>query len=133
MKFKTLDGAEVIVTLRASKYPIKGKDSCKSALQWRVGQELLRVLKRHIVLEEFSVPGSRLSCDFFIPSLMLVVEADGAQHTKFTAHYHGNMRGFAAAKARDRAKERWCELNGISMIRVTRSEDVEGAIREEFS
>ena len=56
-------------------------------------------------------PIGRMSCDFFIPSLRVVVEADGD-------YWHGQP----AAAARDRAKDNELRRRGIAVIRLRESE-----------
>tara|TARA_R110000824_G_scaffold327224_2_gene514137 strand:+ start:2757 stop:3182 length:426 start_codon:yes stop_codon:yes gene_type:complete len=54
-----------------------------------------------------------LYLDFYIPSLDLAIEVHGEQHYNFSSHFHGSRRKFLKARANDRDKITWCELNGI--------------------
>lgn len=71
------------------------------------------------ILEEVSLPGtSKLTADFFIPDLRLIIEVNGQQHYKYVKHFHGNKKGFQASKQRDNNKKTWCELNQITLIEL---------------
>ena len=81
------------------------------------------------ILEEVPLPGSHkpsrkstLFVDFLIPSESLAVEVHGRQHFEFVAHFHGNLQGFRKAKARDKDKSRWLELNSVALITLSYSE-----------
>ena len=81
------------------------------------------------ILEEVPLPGSHkpsrkstLFVDFLIPSEFLAVEVHGRQHFEFVAHFHGDMQGFRKAKARDRDKSCWFEMNSIALITLNYSE-----------
>ena len=130
MKFIDFDGREVRVDLMQSKNPLRSKEDCKSNFQWETGVALQRVFPRFIILEEFNIPRSRLHIDFFIPELLIAVEADGAQHEKYSFFFHGSKANFRRSLARDRKKEQWCKTNNIILVRVKKNEDVEKKIRE---
>jgi hypothetical protein len=131
MKFKCLNGQEIGVDIRPSKWPRKDEDSCKSHFQWRVGQVIDSVFPGEVVLEEFYAPRQGFYIDFFLPRRMIAVEADGRQHDVFNVYFHGNKENFLKAQARDAKKNEWCELNGIKLIRVSpdQEEDLESMLR----
>ncbi len=130
MKFIDFDGREVRVNLMQSKNPLRSKEDCKSNLQWETGVALQGVFPRFVILEEFNIPRSRLHIDFFIPELRIAVEADGAQHTKYSFFFHGTRENFRQSQIRDKKKEEWCKMNNITLVRVKKNEDVEKKIRE---
>jgi hypothetical protein len=80
------------------------------------------------VIEEVAAPirkGETLYLDFYLPLHDLCIEVHGEQHYKFVPHYHGNVMGFAKSKKRDREKVEWCENNGIQVIELPYSENVD--------
>lgn len=63
-----------------------------------------------------------LSFDFYVPSMNLCIEVDGAQHYK--PGNFGNMTKeecetkFIDAKHRDEIKTEFCKSNGIKLLRI---------------
>lgn len=65
--------------------------------------------------------GMPLRFDFAVikdGKLVCLVEADGAQHFKYTPFFHKNIFGFQKAKEWDRKKNQFCLQNGIPLIRI---------------
>jgi hypothetical protein len=62
--------------------------------------------------------------DFLIPNARIGVEVHGQQHFKYTPFFHKSKAGFLFAKARDRDKAEWCEINDITLV-VLRFDDSE--------
>ena len=118
MKMLNIHGETVTIDTRQSKYPIRAIS--KSKLQGETGQLLKGLFPREIILEEFPVPGSRFSVDFFVPSKDLVVEVQGEQHDDYNAHFHGdrNEKKFAKQAESDRTKAHWAELNGFELVEL---------------
>ena len=63
--------------------------------------------------------------DFYIPSLSVAVEVQGAQHYSFNKFFHKNKLDFLKAVQRDKNKAEWCELNNIKLIVLPYSESEE--------
>lgn len=108
--------------LNTSKF-LKPKSNC-SKLHKQIREFLKRVIPNHQIIEEPSIRGCSkgvLRLDFMILGLMLIVEADGIQHDKFTPFFHSKSE-FLKAKQRDILKERFAELNGFRLIRFKVSE-----------
>ncbi len=118
MRFKCLDGPEVTVRINPAKYPIRSREASRSNGQYHLGKKLRIVYPQCSILEEWGIPGSRLSLDFFIPSRKLAFEFQGIQHDEFNSFFHANKAAFAAQKKRDADKRRWCELNSIALVEV---------------
>lgn len=74
MKLFNLDGELVNVDVRPSTYPVKGIS--KSKLQTEVGRYLQNKYPRESILEEFYIPNSKLSIDFFMPQMKICIEID---------------------------------------------------------
>ena len=75
------------------------------------------------ILEEVKLPGSVepvkksvLYLDFFIPNANIAVEVHGQQHFTFVPYFHKSKAGFLKAKARDKAKAEWCNINNIELV-----------------
>jgi hypothetical protein len=62
--------------------------------------------------------GQKLFFDFHLPSLSIVVEVQGVQHTEFSPHFHGTAENFKAAQKRDRLKAEWCDINDMVLVCV---------------
>lgn len=83
------------------------------------------------ILQEVTLPGSytmlngTLRADFFLPVKRVVVEVHGEQHDKFNAHFYDSEKDFKKAKARDKKKREWCEMNNIEYIDLRWDEDEE--------
>jgi len=78
----------------------------------------MKLYPSYSILEEFGIPDSRLSLDFFIPSLRLAFEFQGVQHDEFNKHFHGDSGGFKRQQKRDAQKAAWCDMNDIRLIEI---------------
>ena len=59
----------------------------------------------------------KLKFDFYIPKSNICIEYDGLQHFKPVLEF-GGEKGFVTGKIRDGIKDKYCEDNGIKMIRL---------------
>lgn len=59
---------------------------------------------------------TRLRFDFAVPSLNLMVEVQGRQHTEYNGFHYDGKDDFRAAKARDQKKAAYCEENGLVLV-----------------
>ena len=128
MKMLDINGREVKVDVRQSKYPLR-KES-RSKFQNKVGEWLTELYPRYEILEEFRIPSSRMSVDFFIPRVGLVVECQGKQHQEHNNFFHGdrvNNTKFGEQKIRDTEKGGWVDENGFDLLEV-----FEQTTKEEF-
>lgn len=116
MKFISLKGRAYAVDIRPSYWKPRSLADCKSQFQWRVGVVVEKLFPDYNVLEDFYVPGESLYLDFFIPSKMLAVEANGTQHESYNEFFHGSRDGYKRAVERDSRKRLWCALNRISLV-----------------
>lgn len=124
MKIIDINGNYVNVDVRQSTYPLRPKS--KSKLQQETSEYLVNKYGSDVILEEFPIPGSRLSVDFFLPRRGIVVECDGRQHDEYTPFFHGNIEKneFAKQKSHDRQKEVWVENNGFALVRIRNTKDL---------
>jgi len=96
-------------------------------LQATVGSFLKENFPREIILEEFIIPNSKLSVDFFLPNLKMVIEINGEQHYQYTPFFHDQelKHNFAKQKHRDVSKHKWAEINGYKYISIRSTNDLE--------
>ena len=96
----------------------------KSLLAKNVLQSLKQAFPNTRINSEYYVNygGQRLFFDFHLPSLKIVVEVQGVQHTEFSPHFHSTAEHFKAQKKRDRMKAEWCDINDIALVCIHHSE-----------
>lgn len=126
LKMFDLNGKFVSVDVRPSSYPIRGVS--KSKLQGLTAEKLQELYPLEPLLEEFNVPGSKMTVDFFLPKMGLIVEVDGIQHDQHSPFFHGDRRvskKYAGQIYRDNQKEVWAENNGFRIVRVKTEKDLE--------
>ena len=51
-------------------------------------------------------------------NLKFLIEFDGIQHFQYTPHFHKKRSDFQKAIGRDRAKNKYCLIKGIPLIRI---------------
>lgn len=120
MKFKTLKGKEVNINIFPSSYARTMPDEAKcSSGQYSLGNLISEIYGSNIVLlENFNIPDSKLSLDFYLPHYNLAFEYQGIQHDKFSKFFHGDQNGFKKQIKRDESKRTWCDLNNIVLVEV---------------
>ncbi len=119
MKWKTLRGREAW-TRHPEQYRIDWDDKSLSKFQFAVKQFLRPYWQNHVLYEELPVAGTRMRLDFYNATKRVAVECDGEQHTKYNKHWHrGSFSTFQKQLMRDDSKEQWCELNGLTLVRIT--------------
>jgi len=101
-----------------SRYPVRSRGQSKSTGQFNLGRQIKNLYGPATILEEFPIPDSRMSLDFYMPQHGLAFEFQGTQHDAYIEHFHGNKDGFERQKIRDQQKREWCELNDIILIEV---------------
>jgi hypothetical protein len=121
MKFKTLNGREITQEVSQQRYPQRTRENCRSQGQFHLGQQLRVLYKTAVILEEFTIPGSKLSLDFYIPSFRVAFEFQGEQHDQFNAFFHRDKNDFVKQSQRDQNKKDWCKLNSIKLIEIRES------------
>ena len=114
----------VIANVDPKKFPIRYGGSL-SSIQENVGKKLIDKFKFYNILEEWPIPSSKLTVDFFIPQIGIVIEVDGEQHNKFQKFFHGTIENFLKQKERDKRKNEWCRINNFQMVRITNPNEVE--------
>ncbi len=97
---------------------IDDQSQSRSQFQHRIGQKLKQQYPHDLIFEEVSVPGENFVLDFFIPSLKLVVECHGKQHTEHIKFFHRTKHQFHKQQERDEKKKKWCELNNFKLVEI---------------
>jgi len=129
MKILDINNNLVVVDVKQTSYPLKSKS--RSNIQGLVGLMLKTLFPRDVILEEFTVPGSRLSVDFFIPNRDLVIEVQGDQHFEHNEFFHGDRKlstKYGGQQIRDRQKAEWCVNNDFTLVEIL-EKDTENDIR----
>lgn len=112
-----------LINRNVSSYRIDWDAPSKSKIQFAVKQFLKPYWFHHICYEEFPVYGTRMKCDILNLTLKILIEVDGNQHEHFNKFFHGNSRGkYLSSIKRDVAKENWCKLNNIKVLRIYEGE-----------
>lgn len=118
MKFYDTKGREHKVDIRPSRWKRKATGEGRGTYQSEVGEMLANEYPGQTVLEEFPIPGERLYLDFFLPKKKLAIEVQGDQHHHFNSFFHEDKYAFRASQERDKRKAKWCQLNGVDLIKV---------------
>lgn len=119
MKLKGLDGRDYSVSIE----PKINTNASKNHIAIR---ELIKeMFPFENVVEEFSIPSTRLKCDFFLPSKRMVIEIHGEQHYSFNSHFFSSKKEFYQAKARDNKKIEWAEMNDFTLITLSYKENID--------
>lgn len=126
MKIQGLDGRE---------YNLKLSNTTRTTVSkphFRMRQLLAKLFPLEHIYEEVTLLGTRtnkrpslLFADFIIPSLKMVIEVDGGQHDEYNKFFHEDKAAYYKAVARDRDKSDWCDINGITLVRVKQKDSDE--------
>ena len=130
MELTRVGGGTIKIRIDPAKYPMRSRSQCKSIGQFHLGQRLRHIYGSCVILEEFSIPGSRLSLDFFIPSRKIAFEFQGIQHDEYNSFFHRDRMAFVMQKDRDRTKRTWCDDNKIRLIEVREKNITVSQLRE---
>ena len=118
MRFIDLQGREHNKSI--DKYKYATRTISKSRGQRELGENLEALFPRLTILEEFPCFGTRLTLDYYLPTLGIAFEFDGIQHEEYNEFFHGgNRSNFAKGQMNDVKKDQWCIGNTIKLIRIT--------------
>lgn len=104
--------------LRKGAWPMKSRAACRSKIQFAIGQMILSKYPLDPILEDITIPDTRLSLDFYLPQRKIAFEIQGEQHSEMNPFFHESMADFEDQKRRDELKELFCELNNISLVKL---------------
>lgn len=117
MTFKTLYGREKRVR-NSYKFKIDWNGKSRSKFQESVKKFIYIHWRYDLVFEEFRIPGSKLSIDFYNHTKRIAIEVQGAQHIQYVKHFHRTKANFLNQIKRDFKKIEFCELNNIKLIEI---------------
>ena len=102
----------------SAKYLINWDKKCRSKIQKRVKDLLNEHWFADIVFEEMPVIGTRLTIDFYNANKKIMIEVQGAQHTKFVKFFHGNRLKYLQQLKRDDKKYEFCQKNNLKLVEI---------------
>jgi very-short-patch-repair endonuclease len=100
------------------KYIIDWDIKSRSKFQTEVKGFLKNYWSNNVVFEEFPIVGTRLTLDFYNANKKVAIEVQGRQHTGFVKFFHQNRMNFLHQLNRDEKKERFCQLNKITLVTI---------------
>lgn len=97
-----------------------------SKLHGKIYNLLKQIYPSQIIKQDYhiKVNGKSLYIDLYIPRLKLAIECDGEQHDSFNKFFHQDVTDFMRQKGNDKFKEEYCEVQGITLVRVKYKEDL---------
>jgi hypothetical protein len=104
--------------LRKGAWPMKSKAACRSKIQYQIGQLILGKYPLDPILEDITIPDTRLSLDFYLPQRKIAFEIQGEQHSEMNPFFHDSIQDFEDQVRRDEIKELFCELNNIRLVKL---------------
>lgn len=75
--------------------------------------------------------GRELPFDFYIPSLNLLIEFDGLQHSQAVERF-GGLDGLVQVQARDAIKTDFCDQTGKHLLRIESAKKVQSTLETEL-
>ncbi len=85
---------------------------------WLKSNNIEFVSEKHLDGCVSSYSNCPLFFDFYVPNLNLVIEFDGIQHVKQSYEFHKTRKDFIKQRMRDSAKNKFCSLNNIKLLRI---------------
>jgi len=119
--------------LNLKEYIVRENNTKKKSKYHLLARNLIKeTFSSYSILEEVKLPGSRnpskksvLFLDFFIPGVMMGIEVHGQQHYEYSQFFHKTKAGFLQSLNRDQIKADWCNLNGINLIILKYSDNID--------
>lgn len=106
------------------KYLINWGTDSRSKFQTQVKKFLKNYWLHNVIFEEFPIVGTRLSLDFYNANKKIAIEVQGRQHTNYIKFFHQTRANFLSQLKRDEKKEKFCELNGITLVTIYEKDDI---------
>jgi len=123
MKFIGINGRELNLK-NPKKYLIDWDKKSRSKFQLQIKEFLQPYWEHDIVFEEFRLVGTRLTFDFYNANKKIMIEVQGAQHTKFIKFFHGNRLKYLQQLKRDDKKYEFCQKNNLKLIEIYPTDSV---------
>lgn len=124
MKLISTSGKEFSLS-KPQKYFVDWDKKSRSKFQFGVKQFLYKYWNRDIVFEEFPVPHTRMTLDFFNFSTNVAIEVQGQQHLHYTKFFHGNNNyKYLTQLKRDQYKFDFCKDFGIVLVEIYPDDEI---------
>lgn len=107
------------------KYLVNWDASSRSKFQATVKKFIKKYWDQDVVFEEFPVIGSRLSLDFYNANKKIAIEVQGQQHVKYIEFFHRNRLNYLEQLKRDEKKEKFCEINNITLVTIYQNDIID--------
>lgn len=105
--------------IRESRFLADWSRPCRSKFQKTVKDQLHDLFPVDVFLEEFPVPGSRMTIDLINLTKNWAIEVQGFLHEEYNPHFHrNNVCNFLGQLKRDDNKRKWCVANNLLLIEV---------------
>ena len=109
---------------KPQRYLVQWDKPSRSKFQFHAKKFLQRYWKNDVVFEEFPVPHTKLTLDFFNFSTNVAIEVQGIQHRKYSKFFHGNTNyKYLDQLKRDQYKFDFCEEFGIVLVEIYSEEE----------
>jgi hypothetical protein len=115
--FKNINGREKPIR-NLHRLKVSWSGDSRSKFQKKVKDLLYPYWKYDLVYEEFPIPSSRMSIDFYNHTKKIAIEVQGKQHIAYVEHFHKSKANFLRQIKRDFKKIKFCEINGIRLIEI---------------
>lgn len=114
MKVLGLDGKSYTLKIE----PSDVDDENRSSFHLKARSLITQIFPLDSILEEITLPGTRLKADFLILLRRIMIEVQGKQHSEFSPHFHKNLGEFYKGKIRDEQKREWCQINKFYYVEL---------------
>lgn len=112
-----------MVWKNTNKYKVDYDKKCRSKIQFQFKNFLKPYIFKHLVLEEFTLPGTRLSIDLLDLTTHIAYEIQGFQHIEYNAFFSKNSRSnYLGQISRDMRKKDYLEKNNYRLIEIYENE-----------
>lgn len=107
------------------RFLVKWDGKSRSNFQFQTKKFLEPYWKRDVVFEEFPIPRTKMSLDFFNLSTNVAIEVQGSQHLHYNRFFHGNTNyKYLTQLKRDQYKFDFCKEYGIILVEIYSLEEL---------
>jgi len=98
--------------------PKEGKAKKRSKPHQRCIDLLTKMFPACVIVNEVTIPGTRLRIDIWLPMYKTILEVDGIQHTTKSSFFHEHNCDFDQQKKNDKMKEEFARRNNLGFARL---------------
>lgn len=96
---------------------------CRSKIQFIFKSFIKPYIEKHVIVEEFVLPGTKLSIDLLDLTTHIAYEVQGSQHYSYNAFFNKNSRSnYLGQLNRDVKKKEYLERNNYRLIEIKETE-----------